>query len=469
MVHCCAGPKMFRLGSFLFLKTHTKKREIVQLISLSIPIALSEVAFMAIAVTDAAMMGRLGRQELGAGALAIAIQSFCYIFSVGVLDAVNPMVGQALGAKRKLEIEVITQEAMKIGLIMGGISILAIWNTGAILIAFNQSAALALLAEEYNRVAIFGFIPGLWFVVLGKVLAVHGRPAFAMYIVVIAIFLNALGNAALMFGNFGFPKLGLIGASYTSSSVRLLMFIALAACAKVILKFRFFVFRRPFEISSLKIMLRLLTIGIPIGSVWIIDRSLSIGTMFVAGTLGPIYLASHIIVFQIYSITVRISVAMSQATSIRIAIAAGEKNRGKIADATISSVVLGIGAASCFFILFILFSGKFVNIYLNEAEPGYNQIVEVSISIFVFAAIIKWFELPRNILSGVSYGLGKPIFPLVVSIIGNVGVGFGILLVAIMLFEPNIFDLWAIILVSEVTMAVLFFVKIRSILDSQQN
>src|SRR3546814_14393597 len=67
------------------------------------------------------------------------------------------------------------------------------------------------------------------FSLLRNFIAAHSRPGAALWILVVGIGVNGVADWALMFGEFGFPRLELLGLGIATSSVQCLLFLALLA------------------------------------------------------------------------------------------------------------------------------------------------------------------------------------------------------------------------------------------------
>ncbi|WP_029954827.1 polysaccharide biosynthesis C-terminal domain-containing protein, partial [Achromobacter sp. DH1f] len=76
---------------------------------------------------------------------------------------------------------------------------------------------LAALAGEYLRALLWAMPPFLGFLVLRSFMAALQQPRWAFIVAIGAILFNVLGNWVLVFGNLGFPALGLIGAGVASA------------------------------------------------------------------------------------------------------------------------------------------------------------------------------------------------------------------------------------------------------------
>ncbi|MHA1600685.1 MAG: MATE family efflux transporter, partial [Alphaproteobacteria bacterium] len=198
------------------------------MLALSIPLVGSQLAAIAMATTDIIMMGWLGPIQLAAGALSNAVYMPIMHLGFGVMAAVTPMVALALGAGDFRGVRRSVRQGFWVAAAFGAIFAIPLWYSGGILILLGQDRLLADLAQGYLRAAMWGLGPLMWVIVLRGFLTAQQRPRAVLIVMVTGIGVNALGNYALMFGNFGFPRLELVGAGISTSVVDAFMALALA-------------------------------------------------------------------------------------------------------------------------------------------------------------------------------------------------------------------------------------------------
>ena len=102
------------------------------------------------------------------------------------------------------------------------------WNGEKLLLAIGQAPGLAHNAGEYMRALQWSILPFLLYLVLRSFLAALERPGWALVVGLLAIPVNFAAAYALMFGSFGLPALGLIGAGLGTVISSTFMFAALA-------------------------------------------------------------------------------------------------------------------------------------------------------------------------------------------------------------------------------------------------
>ena len=205
--------------------------EAAKLTLLSGPIVMTNVGGIIIQTTDVVMIGWLGSEELAASALAVNVRFVLFLFSVGLITAIAPMMAQVRGVKSYAvrDVRRTVRQGFWVALAVGIPICALLWRVDLILGFFRQSPELIALALPYAQAAMFGLLPALGFMVLRNFIAALERPRAAMVISIVGIVFNAIADYVLIFGAFGFPALGLVGAGIATSLTEFFLFFALLA------------------------------------------------------------------------------------------------------------------------------------------------------------------------------------------------------------------------------------------------
>lgn len=205
------------------------RNEITQSLRLGIPIAGAQVAQMAINTTDVVMIGWLGAAELAAAVLAFNLYIVIWLFGMGVLQAVVPLAAKARGERRTRDV----RRSVRMGfwfVAFYTIPTLGIlWFTPDILLAFGQQPDLAALAGEYARIMMFSVFPTLMTMALRNFITVLEKAQVVLWATIAGAVFNALIDYALIFGNFGLPRLELVGAGIASVATSFVTFFIIVA------------------------------------------------------------------------------------------------------------------------------------------------------------------------------------------------------------------------------------------------
>ncbi len=385
---------------------------------LSLPLVGSQLAAIAMATTDVIMMGWLGPTQLAAGALGSAIYMPIMHFGFGVATAVAPMAAQALGARDFRGVRRSIRQGFWVAAAFGAIFAVPLWQSGHIFVLVGQKPELAALAQGYLRAALWGLIPLLWVIVLRGFLTAHARPRAVFVVMVVGIGVNALGNYALMFGNFGFPRLELVGAGLSTSVVDAFMALALIAFVLRDRRFRRYVLFARFWRSDWPRFVEVVRLGTPIGLMVLAESSLFGAAGLLMGLIGTAELAAHAIALQCAAVAFMVPLGISQAVTARVGLAVGARDHDGIGRAGWVGLWLGIAFTSISAAVFWLAGESLVGLYLDIDDARNAPVVGLAVSFLLIAALFQLVDGAQVIGAGALRGLRDTRVPMFLAIFG---------------------------------------------------
>jgi MATE family multidrug resistance protein len=375
---------------------------------------------------DTVMLGRLGGNELAGIALGSTLFHFVVIFCSGILFSLAPIVSQAKGAGKQEDGFAAVRHGFLLVWILAIPVLLIFWNSESIFGLMRQTDIAAELGSSYLKVASWGFVPYMYFVCLRALLEGHLETRPVMVISLIAVALKLCFNYLLIFGNWGLPALGIVGAGYSMLLVELCIFLMALFYVRV----RFAnqgLFVLAFSVKPLTDILRL---GLPIGISLAFESGLFAVTTFLMGTLGETQLAAHQVANQSVFLTFMIPLGLAQATAVRVGTAVGQKN---IQDVKRFGR-LGIGLSVVWMVimacLYWFIPRAVISLYFDANNPANIEIVRLAISFLSIAALFQVFDGIQVTTSGALRGLKDTRMPMVISLLSYwvVGMGSGLLL-----------------------------------------
>ena len=190
---------------------------------LALPLIGLQLAQMTMGVTDTVMLGWLGAPELAAGILGSQAFFLVYIFGVGFSQAMMPLAAGAEGAGDARGVRRSIRMGLWVLALYSVLVMLPLWHTESILLALGQRPEIAALAGDYMRVVQWSMLPALAITGIRAYLTVVGRAYLLLAVIAAGAVLNGVLNYALIFGNFGAPALGIVGAAVATAISNLLM------------------------------------------------------------------------------------------------------------------------------------------------------------------------------------------------------------------------------------------------------
>ena len=396
---------------------------------LAIPVVGSQLGMMSLGFVDTLMVGRLGAEALAGVALGNTLFFFLAIVSVGMVNAVAPMVSQAFGAGDHDAVERTVYQGFVVGFLLAVPFTLILWNLGPFLRAIGQNPETVALTEGYLRAILWGFLPFLWFAALRSFVEGISKPLPVTIITMLGLGINILANYALMYGKWGFPELGIVGTGWASTIVYWFLFgnlLAYSRWANPFREFRLFGKGRRFDWPYFKELVR---IGWPMGISHGVEAGLFSVTALLVGLLGTASLAAHQIALQCAAYAFMVPMGIGIASSVRVG---QETGRGQT-DAARRAGFVGIGLAILFMmgaaILFWVIPRQIIGLYIDTSAMENQEVVGIAVVLLGVAAVFQVFDGAQVAAAGALRGLKDTRIPMIISVISYwvIGLSVGLL------------------------------------------
>ena len=285
----------------------------------------------------------------------------------------------------------------------------------------GQGDEVSTLAAQYLRVAGWGLIPALLVMVLKSYLAALERTQVVLWITLVAAATNALANYALIFGHWGAPELGIIGAaiaSVLSQAVSLAAVIAYAALALPAHSLFRRLWRPDWEMFG-----RVFRLGLPIGLTTLSEVSLFSASALMMGWLGTVPLAAHGIVVSISSGTFMVHLGLGNVATIRAGNAFGRGDRAHLARGGVVVTALSLGFAVLTILAFLLFPVPLLSLYMEDANPERQAIIGIGVGLLAIAALFQLVDSAQAMALGLLRGVQDTRVPLLIAVLSYWAVG----------------------------------------------
>ncbi len=403
------------------------RAELGATLRLAAPLALANLLQMAIYAVDVIFVARLGEEPLAAASLSTSLVGLMVWAFSGLTGAVAPLIAAELGRRNHAvrEVRRSLRMALWLALVLGSAA-MGICQAGeAILLATGQEPRIAAQAGPFLALLGLAVIPQIACNVLRIFVAALGRPIFATGIMVLALIVNALGNYALVFGNFGAPALGLAGSAISTvitSLATLIVYCAVIRADRRLRRYRVFgrwwrpEWQRLREIAAL---------GTPISLTVLAEGGLFGGSTFLMGLIGSAPLAGHAIAFQVAGLFFQIPFGIAQAATIRVGYHYGGCDPTAMGRAGWAAVVACLGFQIAGGAAMLLFPHAIISAYVDVAAPANAAMIAFAVQFLAVAAAFQLFDGVQAVAAGALRGLQDTRMPMVIAISGYWLPGFG--------------------------------------------
>lgn len=401
--------------------------ELRETFQLALPLVLANLAQTSIYSTDVVMIGRLGARELAASALSVNLYSVLLFTGTGLITAAAPLIAAELGARKHSVREVRRTVRMAIwaAVLFCIPAWLILWHTQGVLLALGQEPQLARHSGEFMRALQWALLPALVIVALRNFVAALGNAGMALAVTVVGVFVNLAGNWLLIFGHWGFPRLGLVGAGIASTITSCLMALVLAGIILVHPKLRrTHVFGRLLK-PDWERLATIVRIGTPIAFTLAFEVTVFAAAVYLMGLINQTSVAAHAIALQIAAITFMVPLGISQATTIRVGLAYGARNRQWVSHAGSASLALAMGFMGLAALLIWAIPRDLASLFIDSANPANAPVLDLAVKFLFLAAIFQLADGAQVVGAAMLRGLQDTRVPMVYAAIGYWAVGLG--------------------------------------------
>lgn len=348
------------------------------LLTLMLPILLTQVAQAAFGLVDTIMAGRVSPADLAAVALGVGFWLPMVLLISGILQATTALVAQAYGARildnhSIQRIPLITRQALWLALALGLASMILLQLSPLLFTPLEMPLPL----QEKTKLFLYGISFGMPAVAFYTTLRCYtealGRPRPVTIISIVGLIVTVPMNYLFIYGgNVGgltIPALGGAGCGFATAIIQWLMLGALLvylSFAKPYHAIRVFShFNRP----DLALIRRIVFLGFPIGIAIFFEVTLFSLAAIVLSPLGETVIAAHQVALSATSQLFMIPLSLATAVTIRMGQFYGQKDA--VAMRRLRRVALILGSS------FALLSMCFIALFRHQITAVYSHDLHV--------------------------------------------------------------------------------------------
>ncbi len=381
------------------------------LLSISMPMIISMMVQALYNIVDSMFVARISEEALSAVSLVFPIQNLMISVAVGTAVGLNALISRYLGEKNLEKAHKVAQQGLFLTLINGVIFVLIGVFFSEIFFSMQTSnEEIIRLGKEYMSVITIASF-GLFFqVTFERYLQSTGRTHLSMIVQIVGAGLNIVLDPILIFGLFGCPELGVMGAAIaTVIGQTVAAIVGWILCVKknkeISLDLKGF---RP----SKFIIGNIYRIGFPviimqsIGSVMIFGiNAILIGFSVTATAVFGIY-------FRLQSFIFLPVFGMTNGLVSVVAYNYGARNKSRILAAIKITAIAAVAIMVVGMVVFLIFPKELLRIF--DANSEMLEIGIVALRVISVGFPIAGFCIS---LSGAFQALGFSVYSLILSIV----------------------------------------------------
>ncbi|PXX28250.1 MATE family efflux transporter [Arenibacter sp. ARW7G5Y1] len=399
-------------------------------LSLSFPVILGMLGHSFVQFADNIMVGQLGTAELAAVSLGNSFVFIAMSLGIGFSTAITPLVAEADGAGNVGA----GKSALKHGLLL--CTVMGISLFGIILLAkplmylMKQPPEVVELAMPYLDLVAFSLVPLIIFQAFKQFSEGLSQTKYPMYATVIANFVNILLNYLLIFGSWGFLKMGIVGAAWGTLISRIIMVIFLWVLLKNKKKFRDYVTGFNFGIIEKKVIKKIIDLGFPSALQMFFEVAIFTAAVWISGVLGKNSQAANQIALNLSSMTFMVGMGLGVAAMIRVGNQKGLMDFKELRRISLSIFLLTLILEVVFAVSFVALNDFLPTIYLDLGDASNMvdnmEVIKIAAELILVAAVFQISDGLQVVVLGALRGLQDVRIPTLITFVAYWIIGFPI-------------------------------------------
>ena len=420
-----------------------------------------------VSFVDNIMVGQLGTAELAAVSLGNSFMFIAMSIGIGFSTAITPLIAEADASNNFKQAKSTYKHGLFLCTTLGILLFLLVFFSKPLMYLMQQPEEVVVLAIPYLNLVAFSLIPLVIFEAIKQFTDGMSMTKYPMYATLIANIVNVVLNYILIFGKFGFPEMGMVGAAYGTLVSRIIMVIYLwtllrykERSRKIVRNIKLFtldfsMIKKIVNIGSLSAMQMFFEVAIFTAAIWL------------SGLLGKNSQAANQIALNLSTMTFMVAMGLSVASMIRVGNQKGLQNYKELRRIAFSIFLLGILLAVFFALLFFIFHKSLPNIYvdLNDTANYKDnmEVLSIASNLLLAAAFFQISDSIQVVVLGALRGLQDVKIPTILTFISYWVVGFPI---SYFLGKEEMygsFGIWLGLLAGLTTASVLLFIRFNSL------
>ena len=388
------------------------------MLALAIPVVTAEIGWILMGIIDTIMVGPLGPAAIGAVGVGSTIFMTGAVFGIGLLMGLDTFVSQAFGAGR-------IQECHR--WLFNGVALAVIFSVPLMLCVFGGLYLLPLigfhddvltLIVPYVGTVIWSALPLMVYAAFRRYLQAMNVVRPVMVALLTANLVNIAANYTLIFGHFGFPAMGVVGAAWGTVVGR--VYLAVFLFLVIVRRER----RQSTGLHDVSMwpererLIRLFRLGLPAALQITVEVGVFAAASALAGGVGPAAVAAHQIALNLASFMFMIPFGMASAGAVRVGQAIGRRDVHGVRVAGQAALLIGAGFMAGAGLLFVLMPRPLLRLFTDDPE-----VIAIGLSLLAIAALFQLFDGVQAVSTGLLRGLGDTRTAMLCHVFGHWAVG----------------------------------------------
>ncbi len=428
-----------------------------KIINLALP-SLTEMTLMTlVSMADMMQVGRLGPWAI----TSVGLSNQPMFIAMSVFMSLNvgatAVVARSIGAKKTEDAFAAARQALVMATLFGVIlAACGIMFAGPLLRMMGAEADVMGPGTAYLRIVAAGLVFQGAAISLNASLRGAGDTKTPMSVNIVANVVNLIGNAILINGLFGFPRLEVAGAAYATTLSRLV--------ALVLIFRKVFGHRGAIKMSmhdsfrpDFAVLKRIFRVGIPAAMEQVVMRSGQMVFARIVASLGTVTYAAHQVALNIEGLSFTPPMSFQTASTTLVGQSLGARNPERAVRVAREAQKLAlIGACSAGALLF--FCGRYIALPYTD-DP---VVLSLTANVLKLIAFVQPFMASTFVLAGSLRGAGDTKWNMYITMAGVWGVRVVTAYFLVLRMDMNLYGAWIAMALDMVARAILVNLRFKA-------
>ncbi|MDI9355586.1 MAG: MATE family efflux transporter [Chitinophagaceae bacterium] len=439
-------------------------------IRLGFPIIVTELGTVIILISASIMIGQFGgSDDLASLSLGNNIFSLAFAFAVGASYAITIFTSHLFTQKNRRYSQTNTEklkDLLKHGLIFNlviGVILLGFLLCIVGLLDFMRHEESVLInAKNYLKLISFSIIPLLIFRTFSQFVDGIGKTNLSMIVVIIGSILNIISNYLFIFGNFGFPQMGINAPALSFIITQVFMAMVMGLLLFKLPSLKIYTERMAlgdlFKDYSLTIFINLFKVGVPSGLNFIFEIMMFSVAAVMIGYIGYDQLAAHQIAYSVVHFNYVLGLGIANVTIIKVGHYLGKEEYYNIRKSIAASRIITLSFASIVSMFSFFFNHQIIHIF--STKETVDKIALNLLLIGIFQQLVDALQITSL---GSLRGFKNTRYPLVIICIGYFAISFPVCYFLSFYLDYGVEGIWIGLFLGMAFCGVCFIFKVESL------
>lgn len=416
-----------------------------------------------VALVDNIMVGQLGTAELAAVSLGNSFMFIAMSLGIGFSTAITPLVAEADGEGNFEKGKSSFKHGLFLCTVLGIALFLMVFVAKPLMYAMNQPPEVVDLAMPYLTLVAVSLVPLIIFQAFKQFSDGLSMTRYPMYATIAANVVNVILNYIFIFGKFGAPEMGIVGAAIGTLASRVIMVVYLWYILSQKTKSRDYVLNIKLFSLSKAMLKKLLNLGFPSALQMFFEVAIFTSAIWLSGILGKNPQAANQIALNLSSMTFMVAMGFSVAAMIRVGNQKGLQRFRELRRIAYSIFLLSTILAVIFAIFFLIFNEALPKLYLDydnvdEFKDNF-EVVSIAAKLLLIAAVFQISDTIQVVALGALRGMQDVKIPTLITFVAYWLIGFPISFYLSMYTDYTSAGIWIGLLAGLTASGVMLFIR----------